>query len=56
MDGVDVIVQAIPIGTDKVSIWYKAAVDIAGAQYDNICTCETGVVGRWEVAGEEKGV
>ena len=48
LEGVDVIVQAVPIGTDKVSIWYKSSVQIAGAQYDNICTGERGV-------GEETG-
>ena len=42
LDGIDVIIQAVPIGTDKVSIWYKATVPIAGAQYDNICTGEKG--------------
>ena len=42
VDNIDVIIQAVPIGTDKVSIWYKASVPIAGAQYDNICTGEAG--------------
>ena len=33
----DVIVQALPVGDDKVGIWYKTDVDVAGVQYE--CTC-----------------
>lgn len=39
VDGVDIIIQAIPISDTKVSIWFDATIAVAGAQFDNICTC-----------------
>ena len=41
LDGIDVIIQAVPLTDTKVSIWYKATVPIAGAQYVSSCTGRT---------------
>ena len=46
VDGIDVIIQAVPLSDTKVSIWYKSAVQIAGAQYQNVCTGRRAIQAR----------
>ena len=40
MDGVDVIVQTLPLDDTRISIWYKTNIEVAGVQYGCVCTGE----------------
>ena len=32
------VIQAIPLTDNKVSLWFKSSIAVAGAQFDNICS------------------